>query len=64
VLLPGLVDTLLGHRALRFLLRLRVEFLDQSIEMTALLGVVTFLKRSFNRRYGLLLRKGPQLEKG
>jgi hypothetical protein len=31
VLLPGLVDALLGHLALRFLLQLRVEFLDQPI---------------------------------
>ena len=32
MLLPGLVDALLGHLALRFLLQLRVEFLDQAVE--------------------------------
>lgn len=32
VLLPGLMDALLSHLALRLLLQLRVEFLDQPLK--------------------------------
>lgn len=37
MLLPGLVDTLLGHLALRLLLQLRVELLHQPLEALYLL---------------------------
>jgi len=37
MLLPGLVDVLLGHLALRFLLQLGVELLHQSIKALHLL---------------------------
>ncbi|AHJ95300.1 hypothetical protein Hsw_PB0010 (plasmid) [Hymenobacter swuensis DY53] len=39
MLLPGLVDALLGHLALRFLLQLRVEFLHQPVEAPRLWGL-------------------------
>lgn len=42
VLLPGLVDALLGHLALRFLLQLRVELLHRPIKTLLLLDSVTF----------------------
>ena len=51
VLLPRLVDALLGHLALRLLLQLRVELLAQPVEALYLLvlGLAVFY-------YALLIR--------